>query len=72
MVLHMFFCHNYARIKIDSYDSLRLEKPLTFHSFIIHITSVLKKDQNHYNYNLFLEKCSYELPKNNENKYVFV
>ena len=27
--------HNYAKIKVDSYDSLSLEKPLTFHNVII-------------------------------------
>ena len=27
------------------------------------IKSVWKKDQNHYYYNVFLEKTSYELPK---------
>ena len=29
------FSHNYARIKVDSYDSLSLEKTLTFHNVII-------------------------------------
>ena len=32
--------HNYANIKVDSYDSLPLEKALTFHNVIIHIKSV--------------------------------
>ena len=27
--------HNYAKIKVDSYDSLSLEKTLTFHNVII-------------------------------------
>ena len=57
--------HNCARIKIDLYDSLPLEK---FHNVIIFIKPVFNKDQNHYNYNIFLEKCSYQLPKNNDNK----
>ena len=29
VVLHMCFSHNYARVKIDSYDSFLLEKKLT-------------------------------------------
>ena len=45
------FSHNYASIKVDSYDSLPFEKTLTF-----------------LYYNIFLEKGSYQLPKNNDNK----
>ena len=37
--------HNYERIKIDSYDSLPLEKTLILHNFIILIKSVFNKDQ---------------------------
>ena len=62
------FSHNYARIKVTSYDSLPLEKPLIFHNVITHSKSVWNKDQNHYYYDIFLEKCSYQLPKNNDNK----
>ena len=29
----------------------------------MHIKSVINKDENHYCYNLFLEKCSYRLAK---------
>ena len=47
--------------KIDSYDSLLLEKTLTLHNVIILIRSVLNKDQNHYYYDTFLEKCLYQL-----------
>ena len=49
------FSHNYAGIKVDSHDCLRLEKTLTPHNVIIHTKSVLNKDQNHYHYNMFLE-----------------
>ena len=35
---------------------------------MILIKSVLHKNQNHYYYNIFLENCSYQLPKNNGNK----
>ena len=35
--------HNFARIRIDSYNFLPLEKTLTFHNFIIPIKSVVNK-----------------------------
>ena len=35
--------HNYARISVDSYDSLTLEKRLTLHNDVILIISVLIK-----------------------------
>ena len=60
--------HNYAKVKVDSYDYLPLEKTMAFHNVIIHIMSVWNKDQNHYYYNIFLEKCSYQLPKHSDNK----
>ena len=50
------FSHNYARIKIDSYDVLPLEKTLTLHVIIL-IKSVLNKNKNRYYSNIFLEKC---------------
>ena len=40
-----FFSHYFAKIKVDSYDSLPIEKILTFHNVIIHIKSVLNKDE---------------------------
>ena len=40
-----------------------MEKRLTLHNVIIHITSVLHKDKNHYYYKIFLEKCSYKFAK---------
>ena len=39
------FSHNYAKIKVDSYDSLPIEKAFTF---IILSRSVWNKDQNHF------------------------
>ena len=62
------FSHNHSKIQIDSYDNLPLEKTLTLHNVIILVKSVFNKNQNHYCYNLFLEKCSFQLPKNNDNK----
>ena len=36
--------HNFARIRIESYNSLPIEKTLTFHNVIILITSVVNKN----------------------------
>ena len=47
--------HNYARIKIDSYDSLPLEKTLTLHNVTIFIKSVFNKDRNNCYFNIFLK-----------------
>ena len=48
--------HNFARIRMDSYDSLPIEKILAFHNVIILIKSVVNKNKNEYYYNIFLEK----------------
>ena len=42
--------HNFAIIRIDSYDSSTIEKRLTFHNVIILIKSVGKKYKNNYYY----------------------
>ena len=47
------------------------EKILTFQNVITHIMLAQNEDRNHSYYNIFLEKCYYQLPKNNNNK-VFV
>ena len=39
--------HNFVRIRIDSYNSLPIEKTLTFH-VMIHIKSVVNENKNHY------------------------
>ena len=57
------FSHYFTKIKVDSYDSLPIEKRLNLHNVIIHIQSVLNKDKNHYYYKLFLEKYSYQVAK---------
>ena len=68
----MFFSHYYAKIKVDSYDSLPVEKKLKLHNVIILIKSGLHKDSpllqylyyyNQHYYNLFLENCLYQLAK---------
>ena len=38
--------HNFGKIRIDSYNSLSIEKILTFHNVIIVIKSVVNKDKN--------------------------
>ena len=47
-------------MKVDSYDSLPIEKTVTLHNVIIIIQSVLNKNKNYYYYKIFLEKCSYQ------------
>ena len=71
-VITYVISHNYAKIKSDLYNPLPLEKTLIFRDVIILIKKVLTKNQNHYYYNIFLEKCSYQLPINNGKNYVFV
>ena len=62
MVLNI--SQNYAKIKVDYYNSLPLEKKKTFHNLIILIKSVFNKDKNNYYCNIFLEKASHELSQN--------
>ena len=52
---YICYSHNYAKIKVDSYDYLSLEKLMTFHNVIILIKSSYS--------NIFLEKASNKLPK---------
>ena len=54
--------HNLAKIRIDSYDSLLIEKILTFQI----IKSVVNKNKNEYCYNIFLEKGLYKDKSNTE------
>ena len=61
--LTYIFSHYFAKIKVDSYDSLPIEKRLNLHSVIILIKSVFNKDKNHDYYEIFLEKFSYQLAK---------
>ena len=43
-------------IRIDSYNSLPIEKILNFYNVIILIKSVVNKNKNEYYYKIFLEK----------------
>ena len=52
--------HQFAKIRIDSYNYLPIEKPPTFHDVIIVIKSVVNKNKNDYYCNIFSEKGSYE------------
>ena len=52
--------HNFARIRVASYNSLPIEKILTFHNVIILIKSVVNKNNNNYYYHKFLEKGLYK------------
>ena len=54
--------HNYAKIKVDSYVQA-LEKTMTFDNVIMLIKSAVNKYKSNCNYNIFLEKTLYELPK---------
>ena len=50
--------HNFARIRIDSYNSLPTKKSLTFHNVTITIKPVVNKNKIDYYYHIFLEKGS--------------
>ena len=52
--------HIFPRTRIDSYNSLPIEKTLTFHNVIILIKSVVYVNENIYYYNIFLEKGLYK------------
>ena len=46
--------HNFARIRMGSYNSFLKEKKLAFHNVIILIKPVFNKNKNKYYYNIFL------------------
>ena len=46
--------YNFARMRIDSFDSLPIEKTMTFYNVIILIKSVFNRNKNEYYYNIFL------------------
>ena len=50
--------YNYAKIIVDSYNSLPLELTLAFLNVITPIKAVFPKDKKNDFYNIFLEKCS--------------
>ena len=58
--------YNFARIRIDSYNSLPIEKLLTFHNVITLIESVVNKNKNEYYYNIVSRKGSHKDGSNTE------
>ena len=58
--------HNFARIRVDSYNSLPIEKILTFHNVITLIKPVVNYNENNYYYNIFLEKDLYKGKSNSQ------
>ena len=59
--------HNFARIRIDLYNFLTIEKTLDFHNIIILTKSVVNKNENNnYYYNIFLEKGLYKEKSNTQ------
>ena len=52
--------YNFAKIRIDLYDSLPIEKVLTFHNVITLIKAVADKNKNEYYYNIFSKRGSYK------------
>ena len=54
---------SYAKIKVDSNDSLPLEKTMAFYNVLILIRWVFNKNKSNYYYSIFLGKAFYELPK---------
>ena len=61
--------HNFASIRIDSYNSLSIEKIWTFHNVIILIKSVVNKNENNCYYNLFLNFCRFYDEEPGKNKF---
>ena len=57
--------HHFA-IRIDSYDSLTIEKILSFHNVVMLIKSVVNKNKNEYYYSIFLEKGLHKDQSNTE------
>ena len=57
--------HNFARIRSSSYNSLAIEKTLTFHVIIL-IKSVGNKNKNHYYGNILLKKGLYKDKSNRQ------
>ena len=58
--------HSFQKIRIDSHNSLHIEKIFTFYNVIIVIKSVVNKNKNNYYYNIFLEKDLYKDKSNTE------
>ena len=66
MILQIVLIIILGRIRIDSDNSLPIEKTLTFHNVIIFIKSVVNENKNNYFSNIFLEKGFYKDKSNTE------
>ena len=62
------FFHDYAKIKVDCYYSLLIEKRFSLYNGIILIKSVFNEDKNRYYYYIFSEKCFHQLAKKQSQK----
>ena len=51
---------HFAKIRIDAYNFLPIEKILASHNVMILMKSVAKENKNKYYYDIFLEKDSYK------------
>ena len=58
--------HDFGTIRIDSYNSLTIEKILIFDNAVVLIKSVDNNDKNQYYYNILLEKDSYKGKSNTQ------
>ena len=56
--------YNFAKFRIDSYNSLSIVKISTFHNVIIIIKSVVYENKNKYYYTIFSEKGSNKVKSN--------
>ena len=57
------FPYYYAKLKVDSFDSLTREKVLTLQNYIIYIKPVLNKGHNHYNYSTLFGNSVFQLAR---------
>ena len=64
--------HNLGKIRIGSYNSLPIDKILTFHNVIILIKSVVNMNKTEYYYNIFLEKGLYKDKSDTQYFQIFV
>ena len=55
-ITKQYINHNFGKIRIDSYNSLPIEKILSFHNVLILIKSAVDKKKSKYYYSIFLEK----------------
>ena len=72
LVLRMLFLISMQEEKLICITLYLQKKILNLNNVIILIKSVFNKDQNYCYYKKFLEKCASDLPKYNDNKYVFI